>query len=325
MASIRKRIGANGTSYHVQIRRKGLKPITQSFTQKSLAQQWARKTESDLERSEYLDLSEAKTTTLSTVLTKYSNEVAIKLKGCSQEQSRCRCMSKRLGDRVLTDITPAVLAEYREERLGQVSAKTVREELSLLQRVFNVCLKDWGISLPGNANPVDLVRKPRGDNPRERRLIPEEYRVISQVPLFAWAIETAMRRGEIAAMDWKQIDLGRRSLAIPVTKNGSSRTIPLSTTATATLTELLRGDEKPSEGPVWEWAADYITREFIRLCQRHGFRDLRFHDLRHEATSRLFEKGLSLMEVASITGHKSLQMLNRYTHLSNDHLLAKLG
>ena len=84
---------------------------------------------------------------------------------------------------MLTDISPAVLAEYREERLGQVSPKTVREELSLLQRVFNVCLKDWGISLPGNTNPVDLVRKPRGDNPRERRLSPEEYAVISQVPV----------------------------------------------------------------------------------------------------------------------------------------------
>jgi len=101
----------------------------------------------------------------------------------------------------------AVLAEYREARLGQVSPKTVREELSLLQRVFNVCLKDWGISLPNNANPVDLVRKPRGDNPRERRLSADEYEVISQVPVFNWAIETAMRRGEIAAMDWKHVDL----------------------------------------------------------------------------------------------------------------------
>ena len=61
--------------------------------------------------------------------------------------------------------------------------------------VFNVCLKDWGISLPGNANPVELVRKPRGDNPRERRLSPDEYEVIRQVPIFNWAIETAMRRG----------------------------------------------------------------------------------------------------------------------------------
>ena len=161
MAAIRKRVGSKGTTYHVQIRRKGLKPLTKSFSNFMLAQQWARQTESALERSEYLDLTEAKTTFLSEILNRYSNEVAVKLKGWSQEQSRCRGQRERLGDKVLTDITPAVLAEYREVRLGEVSPKTVREELSLLQRVFNVCLKDWGIQLPANANPVDLVRKPR--------------------------------------------------------------------------------------------------------------------------------------------------------------------
>lgn len=250
MASIRKRVGSTGTTYHVQIRRKGLKPLTKSFSSRTLAQQWARQTESALERSEYLDLTEAKTTELSEILSKYSNEVAIKLKGCSQEQSRCRGVSKRLGDRVLAEITPAVLAQYREERLEQVSPKTVREELSLLQRVFNVCLKDLGITLPNNANPLDLVRKPRGDNPRERRLSPEEYAVIRQVPVFNWAIETAMRRGEIATMDWKHVNLLRRSVSLPITKNGTGRTIPLSTVAKTILADLLGGGEKPSEGAV---------------------------------------------------------------------------
>lgn len=233
-------------TYRVQIRRRGLPTISKTFRARKTAKEWARKTESELERSVYLDVTEARSTEFSVILARYSDEVASKLRGRSQEQSRCKGLSERLGDRLLSEITPSVLAQYREERLGQVSPKTVREELSLLQRVLNVCLKDWGISLPNNANPVDLVRKPRGDNPRERRLSPEEYRVISQVLIFAWAIETAMRREEIAAMDWKQVDLSRRSFAIPVTKNGSSRTIRLSTTATVILRELLRGDEKPS-------------------------------------------------------------------------------
>ena len=198
-----------------------------------------------------------------------------------------------------------------------MTPKTVREELSLVQRVFNVCLKDWGISLPNNANPVDLVRKPRGDNPRERRPSAEEYELVGEIPIFNWAIETAMRRGEIVSMDWQHVNLSKRSLTIPVTKNGSSRTIPLSTVAVTILNQLLGEQEQTLEGSAWPYTADFITRDFIRLCQKHGFADLRFHDLRHEATSRLFEKGLSLMEVASITGHKSLQMLNRYTHLSN--------
>ena len=97
MASIRKRVGSSGTTYHVQIRRKGLKPLTKSFSNRSLAQQWARQTESALERSEFLDLTEAKTTALSKVLERYSAEVAINLKGWSQEQSRYKGLRERLG------------------------------------------------------------------------------------------------------------------------------------------------------------------------------------------------------------------------------------
>ena len=103
MASIRKRVGSTGTTYHVQIRRKGLKPITRSLSSRTVAQRWARQTESALERSEFLDLTEAKTTALSTILARYSAEVAIGLKGWSQEQSRCKGLSERLGDRLLAD------------------------------------------------------------------------------------------------------------------------------------------------------------------------------------------------------------------------------
>ena len=142
----------NGTTYHVQILRKGLKPLTKSFSNRTLAQQWARQTESVLERSEYLDLTEAKITLFSEILTRYSNEVAIKLKGWSQEQSRCRGLSERLGDRALTNIRPALLAEYREERLGQVSPKTVREELSLLQRVLRHSLYSRSSSQSARGN-----------------------------------------------------------------------------------------------------------------------------------------------------------------------------
>ncbi len=202
--------------YRVRIRRRGLPAISKTFTSRSTAQAWARKTESEVERSVYLDLSDAQSITLARVLTRYSDEVAVTHKGWRQEQSRAKGLSERLGDQVLTDLTPSVLADYREERLKKVGPKTVREELSLLQRVFNVCLKDWGITLPSNANPLDLVRKPRGGNSRERRLSQEEYGVISQVPISNWAIETAMRRGEIAAMDWRHVELEKRKTGIRI-------------------------------------------------------------------------------------------------------------
>ena len=207
--------------YQAKVRRAGYRTLSKTFLNRNTALAWARKTESEVERSVYLDVSEAKSLKLCSVLSRYSEEIAVTHKGWRQEQSRCKGLKERIGNKALIDLTPSVLADYREERLGQVSPKTVREELSLLQRVFNVCLKDWGIKLPNNSNPLDLVRKPRGDNARERRLSLEEYELISQVPIFNWAIETAMRRGEIAAMDWRHVDLSKRTLTIPITKNGS--------------------------------------------------------------------------------------------------------
>jgi integrase len=171
----------------------GIPTLSKTFTSRSTAHAWARKAESDLERSVYLDLLEAEGLKLSKVLTRYSEEIAVTHRGWRQEQSRCKGLGERLGSRTLADLTPSASAEYREERLKKVSPKTVREELSLLQRVFNVCLKD-------------LVRKPRRDNPRERRMSPEESGIISQVPIFNPRIETAIRRGEIAAMDWQHLD-----------------------------------------------------------------------------------------------------------------------
>ena len=141
-----------------------------------------------------------------------------------QEQSRCKGLRKRLGDMVLTDLTSSAVSDYREIRLTQVSPKTVKEELSLLQRVFNVSLKDWVIKLPNNASPLDLVRKPRGENASERRLSQGEYQVISQIPIFNWAIETAMRRREIAAMDWRHVDQFNASC---VPGDQSSGTLPI--------------------------------------------------------------------------------------------------
>ena len=110
-------------------------------------------------------------------------------------------------------------------------------------------------------------------------------------------------------------------LIVPDTKNGDPRMVPLSTTAAGILRDLPRR----IDGKVWGVRADSITQAFDRACRRANIEDLRFHDLRHEATSRLFEKGLNLMQVAAITGHKTLQMLKRYTHLRVEDLAKLLG
>ena len=130
-----------------------------------------------------------------------------------------------------------------------------------------------------------------------------------------------MRRGAIAAMRWEYLDRKDQVLLIPETKNGTPRQVPLSTRALTTLDTLPRR----IDGRVFAIHAASISRGFAETCKAAGIEGLTFHDLRHEATSRLFEKGLNPMEVAAITGHKTLQMLKRYTHLKAKDLVARLG
>ncbi len=139
--------------------------------------------------------------------------------------------------------------------------------------------------------------------------------------IITWAIETAMRRGEISAMQWENLDRKARVLLLPETKNGTSRRVPLSSRALVALDGLPRR----IDGKVWSMKPDSISQAFERVCASAGVEGLTFHDLRHEATSRLFEKGLNPMEVAAITGHKTLQMLKRYTHLRAEDLVGRLG
>jgi integrase len=135
------------------------------------------------------------------------------------------------------------------------------------------------------------------------------------------ALESGMRRGELANLRWEHVDLRQSILHIPQTKTGYPRTIPLSTCAVS----VLKGLPRQLAGSVLNMKQDSITQAFVRACARANLIDLRFHDLRHEATSRLFEKGLNTMQVATVTGHRTLEMLKRYTHLRASDLVAKLG
>jgi integrase len=133
-----------------------------------------------------------------------------------------------------------------------------------------------------------------------------------------------MRRGEILNIKKSHINFPLQTLLIPLTKTDTPRTIPLSSRAIEALREQLRGSENVI--PIEETTLpDSVTQAFGRPCKRQGIDNLHFHDLRHEATSRFFEKGLNPVAVAAITGHKDTRMLMRYTHLRAEDLVKRLG
>ncbi len=324
MATIRKR----GDSYHVQIRKKGYPTVTKSFLLLADAQKWARSVERDIDKGVFQDTATAENSTLGDILDSYAKKILPSKKSRKTVLSQIRVIKPLLGNYSLSKLSPALLSQFRDQRLESVDAQTVRKDLSLLHRVVVTAVKDWGISLP-LGNPVALVRLPSQPNGRDRRLETGEeeklLKALKDTPtvrtIVELALETAMRRGEIAAMKWEHVNLKARTLLIPDTKTGTPRTVPLSTKAIALLSNLPRN----IKGVVFDVAPDSITQAFDRACTRAELEGLRFHDLRHEATSRLFEKGLNPMEVATITGHKDLRMLRRYTHLRAEDLARKLG
>ena len=191
-------------------------------------------------------------------------------------------------------------------------------------------MNEWGLML--SSNPVDRVKMPPSSPSRNRRLEVGEFERLEEAskltknphiwPVIVFAIETGMRRGEILGLQWEHVDLDRRIAYLPLTKNGTSREVPLSTKAAQVLTAQRQRNDTPSPFHV---TPNGFRLEWDRLRSRAGQSDLRFHDLRHEAISRFFELGLNIPEVAVISGHKDPRMLFRYTHLKAEHLIQKLA
>jgi integrase len=179
-------------------------------------------------------------------------------------------------------------------------------------------------------NPADNLKKPSSNPARERRLSGGELLALIKasshtrnphiIPIILFALETGMRRGEILGLKWQGIDLKKRVAFLPLTKNGTSREVPMSSKAVTILEEERMNKYSvpfPINDNAFRWAWD-------KLKKRAAISDLKFHDLRHEAISRFFEAGLSLVEVATISGHKDPKMLFRYTHLKASDISKKL-
>ena len=258
----------------------------------------------------------------------YRERVSILKKGYEQEKYRIQQIARSfLGRKTVRKVSSVDVATYRDQRLQTInqrtqkpiSAATVRLELSLLSNFFDIARIEWGLC---DANPVANVRKPKPPPGRDRRLTPREERQILRYcfghsnqefySIVILALETAMRQGEILGLRWENLNLKTRIAHLPETKNGTKRDVALSIKARDALIRL----GVKSNGPVFQYTSNGIKSTWRFMIQKLGIENLHFHDLRHEAVSKLFELGtLDMIEVASISGHKSLSMLKRYTHL----------
>jgi integrase len=232
----------------------------------------------------------------------------------------------KLTARAMATLKTSDFEGYRDRRLKEVVPGTVKRELNLLHAVIENVRK--GLAL--QENPISDVKRPRVSDRRDTRFqADEEERLMEAltrcrnpwvVPAVILAIETAMRRGELLSLMWSDVDLLERTARLHDTKNGEARDVPLSPRAI----EVLKGLPRSLDGRVLATSAEALKNAFERARRKANLEHYNFHDLRHEATSRLFERGWNVMEVAAVTGHKDIQSLKRYTNLRARDLARKM-
>ena len=354
MASIRERIDANGKkAFHVQIRLKGFPPQTKSFDTKTLAKQWAQQVETELRAGRYMPHAIAQRHTVREMLEEYRDRVLIPLKPKEVRTPgpQLDWWIEKIGVYSLADITPAIIGKYRDELLttpfGKTTQKmrtpaTVVRYLALLSQAFNVAVKEWDW-LP--ESPMAKVKKPKVANGRIRYLTPDELeRLLTATKLSAnpylqtvviTAISSGMRYSEIMTLRWRDVLLEENDahglVILEKTKNGDRRGVPLAGPALAAIKALRQTHMKVHHGKVKADALLFpsetkpdtpieLRKSWETTLRRAKIENFRFHDLRHTTASYLAMDGATAPEIAEVLGHKDLQMVKRYAHLSKAHI-----
>lgn len=337
--------------WRAQVRRKGLASISRTFDLRSDAEAWAHEVERELRRGNLSIIqAQSKPATFNDVAELYAANALPALRSAKTSLSFLRRAQERFGRNFITAIRSLDIATWRDDlQHAGMGPRSVAYCLSVLSATFTYAARELSIHLP-SGNPVQLVRKPKLPPGRDRRLRVGELDALLNAAakgkslgleqVITLAVETSMRLGELLDLQWNHIRLQDQTAHLPMTKNGTSRTVALSTAAVTALTEL--GLKRP-DGRVFGWSSKFSLEKAWSRCRTQArniyhaacisedrqpdptfLENLRFHDLRHEAASRLFEHGLGIMEVASMTGHKSLAMLKRYTHVDASRLARKL-
>ena len=343
MASIEKRVTDDGeTSYRVKVRIKGFPVQSATFERVTDAKKWAQNTESAIRENRHFKTSEAKRHTLAEMLERYARDVLpTKPKTAPFQLRQLNWWKAEIGSFALADVTPALIAQYRDKLAGGITVRgkprnpaTVNRYLAVLSHAFTVAVREWGWI---EDTPMRRVSKGKESRGRVRFLSDgERFRLLKACkessntflyPVVVLALSTGMRAGEIMGLTWDVVDLNQGYAILHETKNGERRRVAITGHALEQLKELSkvrRIDSKlifPSKenAPQKPQKPIDLRAPWLAALKIAGIDDFKFHDLRHSAASYLAMDGASLAEIAEVLGHKTLQMVKRYAHLSEGH------
>ena len=321
MASFRKRNG----KWQARIQRKHSPSISQSFYELDTAKKWVRKIEREIDLG-LISLKPSKTP-FSYLLIRYQKEILPLKKNTQADFFRINVILQHtLSKLYIEDIKSHDVASFRDNLIAKgKAANTVRLYLAIISHLFTVAKTEWGFEIIDN--PALRIRRPKLPPSSDRRLSDEEIKLICEHTQSLYlanaikiAVYTGMRISEIIFLNWKMIDLDNHFIKLSFTKNNESRIIPLSEKALLVINTISKDNQR-----LFPINPHAISVAFRKACKRAGIKNASFHTLRHEAISRLFEKGLNPMEVSAISGHKSMQVLKRYTHIKTTYLLEKIN
>ena len=357
MASIRKRTSRDGTtSFRVDVRLKGFPPQRATFKRLTDAKKWGQQTEAAIRENRYFKTSESRKHTLAEAIKRYKESVLPTKKDKKKQGALLDWWKDEIGSYTLADITPAKISECRDKLLKGVTQRgtqrapaTVVRYLAALSNVFTIAVNEleWL-----EDSPMRKVTKPKEPRGRVRFLSEDTIESDGNViegertrllkacqkssnpylyPVVVLALSTGMRQGEIMGLKWEDVDLHQGRITLHETKNGERRVVPLVGKALELLKEHSRvrrlgtpllfpskvKKHSPGEGVTYK-PID-LRAPWEAALKDAGIDDFRFHDLRHSAASYLAMNGASLAEIAEVLGHKTLQMVKRYAHLSEAH------
>lgn len=326
MASIRMRNG----KYQVQVRVRGVSRA-KSFMTHAAARKWARQQEVDAETRTYLR-QRYQPASFAEVLDRYLREVTPTKRNTSYEPPVIRALLRQgWVNKSLSALSASDVAAYRDARLRTIKGSSLHREFCVLKHACNLADREWDWDVPQDIfTRVRVVRQPAA---MIRRITPEMVGQLLDAtklsrnkllkPLIILALETGLRRGELLSLRWSDVNWQDGVLRVTETKSGYPRNIPLTPLALAALAAL-KDRKDPAVEQVFPISPNAVKLGFARVRERAGLCHVRFHDLRHEAVSRFFEMGLTPPEVASISGHRTLSQLMRYSHADAARVMRKV-